>query len=115
MRGRDSVILLEPQTTPDGYTEEPVPDWTAEPTPHPVAASVDPLSSDEQTVTADTVISRWACYLPADCGIRTWWRVRWDGHDHEVDGEVAVWKSRIGSGYISVVLKRISGTEATSD
>lgn len=109
MRGRDLVDLLEPATDEDEYTEETVPDWKQEPTVHEgVPASVDPLSSDEQTVTADTVISRWKCYLPADCGITSDWRIRWNGNTHVVDGEVETWRGRLGAGHLAVTMKRIA-------
>lgn len=110
MRPRTTVTLLEPATTTDPYTGEARPNWTATPTEHPdTPAAIEPLSSTEATLTAETVISRWVLYLPAETTIEPSWRVRWRGDDFDVDGEIQVWEGRRDEAYRSCLLKLVEG------
>lgn len=102
-------MLLEPATKTDPLTEENVPDWDVLPTEHPdTPAAVDPLSSTEAVLTAGTVISRWVCYLPEDTVVESFWQVRWNGADYEIDGEVALQEGS-REGYLTATLKRVEG------
>lgn len=122
----DVADLLEPDVTVDAYTEEEKPDW-AKPVKRTLAAvpfQGSPISSTEETLTAETIISRWKAFLPpaikdpADETGETWlqledvltssWRIRWDGDVYLIDGDVGRHKHRRCTRYLSVLLKKVS-------
>jgi hypothetical protein len=123
----DVADLLEPDVTVDSYTEAESPDWSKPPllTLAGVPFQASPVSSTEQTVTAETIISRWKAYLPpaikdpADETGETWlqletvltsaWRIRWDGEIYLIDGDVERHKHRRCTRYLSVLLKKVTG------
>jgi len=107
MRPRTTVTLLQPQISESWDSGVPAPDWDQPPVEHPdTPAAIEPLSSAEQVLTADTVISRWRLFLEPGTGITAQWRVRWLGIDHEVDGEIEVWQGRRPR--VECTLKRIT-------
>lgn len=112
MQSRTIVSLLEPGTAEDQYGNVGV-DWNKPITVWPgKPGAVDPLSSDEAVLTAETVVSRWRCYLTAPDAqtlrMTPAWRVRWNGEDYDTDGDVQLVQSRYAHrSYLTVLLKRV--------
>lgn len=125
VRLRDVATLLEPATKTDTYTEAETPDWTKPPARElEVPFKGDPLSSTEESVTAETIISRWRAHLPpsipdpADLEgltilvledlVTPAWRIRWHGEVYLIDSEIAVHRTRQCTRYLSALLKKVS-------
>jgi hypothetical protein len=118
----DRVDVLWPATVEDSYTQTPRADWTKDPqrVVDTVRATVQPVSSDEDAVTAETVVSAWHCWLPPHhrtyegavvdlaAEMTTACRVRWDGDVYLIDGDVERWKSGRRVRRLYCRLKRVS-------
>lgn len=108
MRPRTTVALLEPATSVDEYTGAATIDWDLAPTIHAeVLAAVEPVSSTEAALTASTIVSRMRLYLPGDTVIDPRWRVRWEGVDYEIDGDVEPWVNGRGPQYLHCLIKKV--------
>ncbi|MGI8682069.1 MAG: hypothetical protein ACR2JO_08060 [Mycobacteriales bacterium] len=99
----------------DPYTEAETPDWTKPPRSElATPIKVQPYSlrfSTEAVLTAGTVVSRWEAWLPPsfDGTIDSSWRVRWDGDDYDIDGEIGRWKTRGVVRYLTCTIKLVTG------
>lgn len=112
VRLADHAVLLEPATTLNELTETARADWTKPAKSSlPTAFKAEPVDSSEAVVTAGTVISRWQAWLPGDWDGRVTpaWRIRWDGLDYEIDGEIGRWKKGTSVRYLTCILKRVAG------
>ena len=73
-------------------------------------ADVQPVYlSQEETAGRDTTVSRWRAITPFDPRVTYRNRVRWDGHVHEIDGDVERWKRDGGVHHLELVLRRVTG------
>ena len=111
-RLRDEAVLLEPATKTDPYTEETRPDWSKDPlSATPAEFKAQPVNSDEQTLTADTIVTRFKAWLPArfDGIVTSDFRVRWDGRDYDIDGDLERWKQGQTVRYLTCFLKHWEG------
>lgn len=111
VRLRDEAIVLEPATKDDTYTGGPVTDWDQPPvSATPTLFYGHPVSTSEAVLTSGTVISYVQGFLgPEWDGLVTpAWRIRWDGDDYEIDGEVERHKTRSSVRFLTVLLKRVS-------
>lgn len=112
IRLRDEAILLEPDITADRLTEEEAPDWDKDPlSATPTAFQCQPVSSTEEALTAETIVSRFRGTLrPMWDGILTSdWRIRWDGEDYTIEGEVERHKKGRRVRFLTVTLSKIEG------
>lgn len=112
IRLRDEAIVLEPATAADPYTEQNEPDWQLEPlSATPTRCKIEPLSSTEDVLTSETIVSRHRGYLgPEWDGIVTpTFRIRWDSEDYRIDGDLERFKTRGAVRYLAFALKRIEG------
>jgi hypothetical protein len=109
VRLRDRVDVLWPATKVDTYTEEDRADWTKDPvrTDSGVRATVQPVSSTKEAVTAETIVSRWDCWLSGSSEVASSCRIRWDGDVYLIDGEVEAWKSGHRTRMLHCLLKRV--------
>lgn len=119
---RDRVDVLWPTTAADSYTEADRADWSQGParTVTGVRAAVQPVSSTEEAVTAETIVSRYECWLPTAhttgsdetvdlaADLTSACRVRWDGDVYFIDGDVEPWKSGRRVRRLHCFLKRVS-------
>ena len=97
VRLRDEVVVLEPATKVDSYTETATVDWTLPPaSATPTRFKGEPLSSTEEVLTAETIVSRHRGYLDPmwDGIIDSSFRIRWDDQDYRIDGDVERFKRR---------------------
>ena len=109
VRPRTTVALLEPATTADEYDQSVTIDWTLPPTVHDgVLAAVEPVGSTEAVLTASTIVSRLRLYLPGDTTVDSTWRVRWQGDDYLIDGDVEPWVNARGTQYLHCLLKKVT-------
>lgn len=109
MRPRTTVALLEPATSVDEYDGSTSINWALPPTIHDgVLAAVEPISSTEAVLTAETIVSRFRLYLPGDTVIDARWRVRWQGEDYLIDGDVESWVNGRGTQYLHCLLKKVT-------
>lgn len=109
---RDEAVLLEPDTRLNENTEEQVADWTKPPVSvTPTRFKGEPVSSTEEALTAETIVSRWVGYLPPmwDGILTPAFRIRWDGEDYLIDGAIERFKTRKCVRYLMVILKRVDG------
>lgn len=122
IRLRDRAVLLEPATTLDEYTEARTADWAKPPRRRiPTPFHAFPISSTEETLTAETVISRWRGFLPVQVAnpsnvlqplvlaeiFTPSWRVEWDCETYLIEGNIA--KNRGGgrTRHLTIVLKKV--------
>lgn len=111
----DTVEVLTAATTTDPYTGDAAEDWSQDPTIVPVSGEVQPLSSVEAVLTAQTVVSRWRAYLEpmAQDGtpvvVTAQNRIRYDGTDYEIDGKPDVWKVGGSVDHYELLLKLVEG------
>jgi predicted neuraminidase len=61
------------------------------------AAWVQPVTTDEQTLNQDRVVSRWRVFVEPSADIVASDRVTWSGLTFQVDGEVQMWDDRNGA------------------
>lgn len=109
MRPRTTVDLLQPATKVDEYDQTTTADWTVPPTVHAgVPAAVEPLTSTEAVLTAETIVSRLRVYLPGDTVVEASWRIRWRGDDYLIDGDVEPWGNLRGVSYLHCLIKKVT-------
>lgn len=72
-------------------------------------ATVQPLSSSEDTVEQERTVTRWRVFLPPDADVHAADRVEWDGVSYEVDGDVERWKRRGVLHHFELVMRRVTG------
>lgn len=99
-----------PATKTDPYTEAEVDDWDQAPARvEIVRAKIEPVSSTEETVTAETIVSRWECTLPPTFPVTSRCRIRRaDGSVYAVDGEVSPWKRGTRTRFLTCLLKKVA-------
>jgi head-tail adaptor len=102
---RDQVERLRPTTSGDGYGNQ-VPTWAA-PAIAAYPAEVQPLSTDENVMDQQRTTSRWRLFLPAGADVTAADRIRWDGDDYEIDGDVQRWKRRGAAHHLEAVLLKV--------
>lgn len=106
MRPNTTVQLLEPGSVA-GIGGIPEISWTVDPTVHPpVPASLEPVDSTDDAVGTSTTVSRWLLRLRLDTEVHWTWRVRHEGTDYSIDGDVAKWSSR-NRGYLEMTLRKV--------
>lgn len=110
----DTVAVLTAATTADSYTGDPVEDWDLPPVSSvTVAGEVQPLSSIEAVLTAQTVVSRWRAFLEPLATDGTAYsltaasRISHDGTVYEVDGKPDVWKVAGQVDHYELILKLV--------
>jgi head-tail adaptor len=89
-------VLRAPVVT--GYGGQQVRDWTTA-TATSAKASVQPVSSLEDTTDRDTTVSRWRLRTPLTTDLTETDRVQWGDLVLEVDGDVETWspdRPRVG-------------------
>ncbi len=106
---RDTVTRLRAATTTDRYGNE-THDWST-PDELPITGcDVQPLAGPEDTVDRQQVTRRWVLFAPAAADITAADRIRWDGDDYDIDGEVRPWRSPTGRlDHIEADLVRVEG------
>jgi hypothetical protein len=111
VRGRTTVDLLEPQTSADEYSQQPVADWTKIWTVYAgISAAVESIDTTEATVVADTIISQYRLIVPPGTNLTSDWRVVWRGDTYTILGDVIVAESsrHDGEEFRRCVLKKVT-------
>lgn len=103
---RDRVTRLRAVLTSDDYGNQ-ARDWaTASAVDYP--AEVGPTSTTEDVDDQQRTTTRWRAILPPLADVEATDRIRWDGQDFEVDGEVECWKRRGRPHHVEAVLLKVT-------
>lgn len=108
VRLRDRAVHLVPATRTDPRTGEVTADWSKPPASSTsIPFQHQSLTTDEQLLTAETIVTRGRGYLPPwlDGVVTPEHRIRWDGDDYEIDGDVERHKTRTRVRYLTVTLR----------
>jgi head-tail adaptor len=84
-----TVKVLRAPLISDGKGNQ-IRDW-AHASSRTYAAWVQPVSSDEQTLNEQRVVSRWRLFAEPSADIAATDRISWAGKTFQVDGEVQAW------------------------
>lgn len=105
----DTVIGLRAPMVDDRYGDE-IADWdNASETSLP-GCRVVPGAGSENTVDRDQLTRRWVLFAPPSADLRATDRIRWDGTDYDIDGDLRRWRSATGAlAHIEADLTRVEG------
>lgn len=107
MRYWDHIEALRAPTTQDPYSGNETRDW-ANAAATPLRADVQPQSTTESTDRRQLVIDRWTVICPpADVSATD--RIRWEGLDYEVDGEVGRFKRHGQLHHLEFTIRHLTG------
>ena len=76
---------------------------------HDEVAWVQPVSSSEQTLNQDRVVSRWRVFLPVSADVTSTDRLQHSGDTYQVDGEVQMWDTATGPHHAEAYLLKVKG------
>lgn len=106
----DTVTVLRVGTATDRYGDTVAGDWTSATATAITQCRIQPAAGPEDTVDRDQITRRWLLFAPADADIRASDRVRWQGVDYDIDGELRRWNSPTGRlAHIEADLLRVDG------
>jgi hypothetical protein len=92
-----SVTVIRAPLVADGKGNQRR-DWSAA-TSTTTPAWVQPVSSDEQNLNQERVVSRWRIFLPPTADVTATDRLTHGAVTYQVDGEVQTWDSGSGSAH----------------
>lgn len=84
-------------------------DWVNAATSRNIPAWVQPLTSAEQTLNQDRVVSRWRIFLDPAADVQATDRVVWNGRTFQVDGEIQAWDNGYGTHHLEGFLRSVTG------
>lgn len=111
----DRVVVVRAATGTPGRNGIPARDWAGAQRSQPVAASVQPESSEEDSDGRQTAITSWRLFAGPGIDLLATDRVEWGGLVDEgtgkplpleVDGEVARWRHHGVPHHVEAVLRR---------
>lgn len=83
-------------------------DWTTATTSSSPYAYVQPVSSDENDLNQDRIVSRWRIFLPSAADVLATDRIVFDGETYQIDGEVQTWDTGRPH-HAEAYLKKVAG------
>lgn len=105
----DTVVVVRAATITDRYGDT-IPDWAGATETTVPGCRVVPAGGTENIVDRQQLTRRWVLYAPLDADITAADRIRWDGADYDIDGEIRQWRSATGAlGHIEADLVRMEG------
>lgn len=106
---RDTVTVVRPTIGPNRYGDDVV-DWSTPTLIDIPGCRVIPAAGAEMVVDRDQVIRRSLLFAPPSADIRATDRIRWQGADYDVDGDVRHWRGPSGAlAHIEADLVRVEG------
>lgn len=93
---RDTVTRLRATAGTNRYGDV-VTDWATPDQRDITGCRVTPALGTEMVVDRDQVIRRWVLSAPYGADVLATDRIRWQGNDYEIDGEVRRWPSPTGA------------------
>lgn len=106
----DTVIRLRAVPTIDRYGDQVPGDWTTADQLPIAGCRVQPAAGPEVVVDRDEITRRWFLWAPANADVLATDRIRWQGADYEIQGEVRRWPSPTGNlAHIECDLLRVEG------
>lgn len=107
MRLPHTAVALRAPLISDGKGNS-IRDW-AHATSTPFAAWIQPVSSDEQMLNQERVVSRWRLFAEPAADVVATDRVVWNGRTFQVDGEVQAWDTGNGVHHWEGFLRLVTG------
>lgn len=89
--GPHTIAVLRGTEKPSDYGNTVEIDWTTPTRTDVDGCSVQPASSDEFTIDADTFTTRYIAFVPYGVDVRASDRVEWQGATYDIDGDVLRW------------------------
>lgn len=104
-----TVTVLRGAATVDRYGD-PIDGWSTATETEITGCRVQPAAGPEDTVDRNQITRRWLLFVPPGADIRATDRVRWDGDDYDIDGEIRRWPSVSGRlAHLEADLIRVEG------
>lgn len=110
--GPHTIVVLDAPPVTDAYGNEGVErDWSQASASEPVeGCSVQAEPSSEFTRDRDSVLIRKVLYAPPETPLSASSRVRFEGHDYDVDGDPQVERHGLYTDHLYALLRRSEDT-----
>lgn len=102
-----TLIIRDAPLVSDGKGNQ-IRDW-ANATSVTAQGWIQPLSSDEQVLNQERVVSRWRLFLEPSAVASATSRIVWNGKTFQVDGEVQAWDTGYGVHHHEAFLRLVTG------
>lgn len=105
----DTITVLRAVAAVDRYGDT-ISGWDTPTETDLVGCRVQPAAGPEDTVDRDQITRRWLLFAPPGADILATDRIRWNGDDYDIDGELRRWSSPTGRlAHIEADLTRVEG------